>query len=147
MSTSDQLLRLLEPAVRPTGAPGPAARPRPSVEHSSFEQLLDSARGPLRISAHAQTRLTQQGVALEGPRMAAISDAVMRAEAKGARDALVMMGDLGLIVNVPNRTVVTAMTSQRMREGVVTDIDSAIVVADPELNRTSEKKTDPLGLL
>ena len=44
MGTATDLLRMLEPAVRPAGIPG-ASRPAPSIpiESESFESLLDKA--------------------------------------------------------------------------------------------------------
>ncbi len=45
MSAGSQLLRMLEPAVRPAGLPGPVARPiSKPIESQSFETLLDQAR-------------------------------------------------------------------------------------------------------
>ena len=46
MTTPDSanLLRLLEPAVRPQGATGPATTGKPEFERQSFEQLLADAR-------------------------------------------------------------------------------------------------------
>ena len=63
-----------------------------------------------------------------------LNKAVDRAAAKGARDALVLIpgasrtDDLALVVSVVNRTVVTAMDGERMRESVFTNIDSAVVI-------------------
>lgn len=45
MSNSGDLLRMLEPAVRPVATPGNGATPRPTAfESQSFEQLLDTAQ-------------------------------------------------------------------------------------------------------
>ena len=63
-----------------------------------------------------------------------LSEAVDKAAVKGARDALVLMpgstrkNDLALVVSVTNRTVVTAMDGDNIREGVFTNIDRALVV-------------------
>jgi hypothetical protein len=42
------LLRLLEPAVRPAGLPARADPGRPALEARSFESLLDEAKGLTR---------------------------------------------------------------------------------------------------
>ena len=39
-----------------------------------------------------------------------------------------LMDDLGLIVNVPSRTVVTAMNAGGMEHGVITNIDSTVII-------------------
>lgn len=132
MSQASDLLRLLEPGVRPVGAPARTAQPARPIEGQSFEQMLRSARGgqPITFSAHAQQRLQEAGLSFDADRMRAIAEAAARAEAKGGRDTLMLVEGRGLIVNVPNRTVVTVLDHQRMNEGVVTQIDSAVWVPD-----------------
>ncbi len=136
MSNELQLLKMLEPSVRPAGSPSPSKVPQRPVEQKSFADLLDSAaRGldendapPLKFSAHAKQRLAQRGVSLSDGQLKALAGAVNKAEAQGAKDSLMLMDRLGLIVNVPSRTVVTVMPEDRMRSGVVTQIDSAVIV-------------------
>ena len=136
MSDSQQLLRLLEPSVRPVGSPAPVRAPNKPLNQQSFAEVLESVgQKPagscselLKFSQHAQQRLQQQGVTLSETQQQALADAADRAEAKGSRDTLMMMDSLGLVVNIPNRTVVTALTGERMRDGVITQIDSAVMV-------------------
>ena len=49
-------------------------------------------------------------------------------EAKGARDALLLRNDAAFVVNIPSRTVVTAMGQGELQERVFTNIDSAMLV-------------------
>jgi len=136
MNHASDMLRMLEPGVRPVGSPGRAAAPASPVERQSFEQMLRTAqRGrPIVFSAHAQERLRESGTSFDAAEIEAIAEAAARAEAKGGRDALMLMEGRGLIVNLPNRTVVTVLDEARMSEGVVTQIDSAVWVptAAPE---------------
>ncbi|MBI1369516.1 MAG: flagellar biosynthesis protein [Planctomycetes bacterium] len=140
MSDASNLLKLLEPSVRPAGAPSPIARAKTPVHQQSFAQMLDNAASagsqPLKLSSHARQRLNERGVELSDAQMQALSAAADKAEAKGSRDALMMMNQLGLIVNIPNRTVLTAIDADRMRDGVVTQIDSAMMVDDPTARPT-----------
>lgn len=75
-----------------------------------------------------------RNISLSAEDMQKLRDAVDRAEAKGAREALVLMPgssrdrDLALVVSVKNRTVITAMEGESMNENVFTNIDSAVVV-------------------
>lgn len=140
MSEQSQLLRMLEPAVRPGGSPAPSVKPKPSVDGASFDDLLGQVRQggaatgaerPLKLSAHAQQRLEQRGVSLDAGQMQAMAQAAEKAEAKGAKDTLMLMDGMGMIVNVPNRTVLTVLDEGRMRDGVVTQIDSAVSVNAP----------------
>ena len=45
---------------------------------------------------------------------------------KGSKDSLVMVDDTALIVNIPNKTVVTAMQVKGENENVFTNIDSVV---------------------
>lgn len=138
MSDSSQLLRMLDPSVRPTGTPAPRVQPKQPVDGASFDQLLErAATDPssggsreLKLSAHARQRLAERGVELGDSQMQALAAAADRAEAKGANESLMLMDRLGLIVNIPNRTVKTVLPADRMRDGVVTNIDSTVIVDD-----------------
>ena len=51
-----------------------------------------------------------------------------KAGQKGIRDSLVIVDDLAFIVNVPNKTVVTAMDSRETEENVFTNINGAVIM-------------------
>lgn len=109
---------------------------KPLVGQSSdFAQLLQTAESkvtPLVLSQHAASRMQQRGVRLSDTDWDRLGVAVTHVAAKGARDAYVMYGDVGFVVNVPNRIVVTAMTTQQ-EETIVTNVDSVVVL--PRLDR------------
>ncbi|MBW5444570.1 flagellar biosynthesis protein [Cohnella sp. CFH 77786] len=104
-----------------------ARTPGTSPEGVSFRELLQ--RQQLKFSHHAEQRLEQRGIVLNSDQLERIAGAVDQAAAKGARDSLVLFRDIAMIVNVPNRTVVTAMDGSSMKEHVFTQIDSAVVVS------------------
>ena len=133
MSHEANLMRMLEPAVRPSGTPAPpATKPNAPIEDKSFQTLLDEqSTQPLRLSGHAQQRLEQSNIQLDDAQLQALGQAADKAEAKGSKDALFLMQQLGLIVNIPNRTVLTILSPDRMKDGVVTQIDSTVLVEDP----------------
>jgi flagellar operon protein len=87
---------------------------------------LDSAE--LHLSKHAQKRLDAREIELSSMDRSKLSDAVSSLAKKGARDSLVLMGDLAFIVNVPSKTVVTAMGRDQMKEQIFTNIDSTMLV-------------------
>lgn len=93
----------------------------------SFRELLN--RQELKFSHHAEQRLQQRGIVLNTDQLDKIAGAVDQAAAKGAKDSLVLYRDIAMIVNVPNRTVVTALDGSSMKEHVFTQIDSAVVVS------------------
>jgi flagellar operon protein len=81
------------------------------------------------------TRLQMRNITLSLDDLNKLRDAVDRAEAKGAREALVLMSrpsreqDLALVVSVKNRTVITAMDGDSLKDNVFTNIDSAVIVS------------------
>jgi flagellar operon protein len=96
-----------------------------------FDAVLQTTvdRGlALKFSAHAKERLSLRNIDLSAEDMARISDAVSKAAAKGARQSLLVMNDLAFIVSVTNRTVITALDGNSMKENVFTNIDSAVIV-------------------
>jgi flagellar operon protein len=100
-----------------------------TTDSVSFRDVLTQQQQQLKFSQHAEQRLQQRGIELLPDQLARISKAVDQAAAKGAKDSLVLFQDIAMIVNVPNRTVVTAMDGNSMKEHIFTQIDSAVVVS------------------
>lgn len=97
-----------------------------NADNVSFREMLGQQQ--LKFSHHAEQRLQQRGIQLLPDQLERIASAVNQAAAKGAKDSLVLFQDIAMIVNVPNRTVVTAMDGNSMKEHIFTQIDSAVVV-------------------
>lgn len=92
---------------------------------------VESQQSQLKVSAHASQRMQQRGLQLNGEDWSQIGKAVDKAQLKGAKEAYLLYGNAGLVVNVPNRTVITAMVNHE--DTVVTNIDSVVIV--PRLDR------------
>ncbi|HEY8487319.1 MAG TPA: TIGR02530 family flagellar biosynthesis protein [Limnochordales bacterium] len=117
----------------PASAAGPSTRtvrPAGSGSEPSFarvlEQALQEQQAGLRFSAHARARLAQQGIAMDEATSRRLGEAVRRAEAKGAREAVVVLDGAAFVVSVRNRTVITVVDSSRWKESVFTQIDSVV---------------------
>ena len=107
----------------------PAATP-PATGTGSFDQALTEAakkQEELQFSGHAKVRLQSRGLELTPERMSRLVDGVAQAAAKGARSSLVLLDNLALVVSVNNRTVITAMDCQQLKDNVFTNIDSAVI--------------------
>ncbi|MFQ5571130.1 MAG: TIGR02530 family flagellar biosynthesis protein [Rhodothermales bacterium] len=120
--------------VHPRGRP-PQGPVTPPEKRSEFASHLVRAREQAglettatRISQHAWQRIRQRGISMTDTEQRALGEAMQQLEAKGARDALLMRTDAAFVVNVPNRTVVTAIDVQEMQQRVFTQIDSAMLV-------------------
>jgi len=81
----------------------------------------------INFSAHTVDRLRSRGISLDQTQLDRLSSAVDKAGDKGGSDTLVMLDDNAFIVNIPNRTVITAMTGDTLKENVFTNIDSAVL--------------------
>lgn len=114
-----------------TGTPALLRQPKAGLDKTaqtgqSFQQIFKDKM--VRLSHHAEQRLEQRGIQLLPEQMAKIESALDKAAAKGAKDSLILFKDMAFIVNVKNRTIVTAMDSSSMQDNVFTQIDSAVVV-------------------
>ncbi|UJF35348.1 TIGR02530 family flagellar biosynthesis protein [Paenibacillus hexagrammi] len=105
----------------------PVQQPAAQTGKPTFQQLLQDQF--VRFSHHAEVRLQERGIQLKQEQLDKLSSAIDKAAAKGAKDALMLLNGNALIVNVPNRTVVTALDGNTMNDHVFTQIDSAVIIS------------------
>jgi flagellar operon protein len=107
-----------------TGAqPGAGAAP----QGPSFADTLAQAGQQLHFSKHALARVERRGIELDPSTLGRLSQGVQRAASKGSRDSLVLVDGNAFVVSVSNRTVITAVGSEHMKDNVFTNIDSAVI--------------------
>lgn len=95
----------------------------------SFQEILqNTSQEQLKFSKHATVRLEDRGIELTDAQLERLNDGARKAEQKGIRDSLVIVDDLAFIVNVPNKTVVTAMDSRENEDNVFTNINGAVIM-------------------
>lgn len=92
----------------------------------SFSTIFKTELEKLKFSNHATQRLESRNIKLDEAEIEKLQKAVEKAELKGAKDSLVMMNNTAFIVNIPNKTVVTAMQVEQGGENVFTNIDSVV---------------------
>jgi flagellar operon protein len=128
-----RLSNRIYPTPRPISAPAPAVK-RPTGKATApqgFQSVLDAAlaeQQPLRFSKHAMERIERRQITLTPADVDRLHQAVASAASKGARDSLILMNRTAFVVNIPNRTVITAVDEGHMRENVFTNIDSAVIL-------------------
>lgn len=93
---------------------------------SSFDSIFKEELEKVKFSNHAIKRLESRNIQLSDSDLEKIQSAVEKAEMKGSKDSLVMMENTAFIVNIPNKTVVTAMEVSGTNENVFTNIDSVV---------------------
>ena len=94
---------------------------------TSFADVLSAKTAELTFSAHAQTRLKSRNIEVSDTMMKKLETAVDTAQSKGSKNSLVLFPNAAFIVNVPNRTVVTAMDGENIRDNIFTNIDSTVL--------------------
>ena len=99
---------------------------KPQTTGSTFDDLFKKELDKIKFSAHAMKRLETSNIEMSDTELSRLQDAVSRAEAKGAKDSLVMMDNKAFIVNIPNKTVVTALPIEESTDNVFTNIDSVV---------------------
>ncbi|GAA3406648.1 TIGR02530 family flagellar biosynthesis protein [Paenibacillus hodogayensis] len=102
------------------------ANARQPAGAKSFQDVFSDSL--VRISHHAGVRLQQRGIELKPEQMDKINSAIDKAAAKGAKESLILMDNMAMIVNVRSKTIVTAMDGAAMKDNVFTQIDSAVIL-------------------
>jgi flagellar operon protein len=95
------------------------------VSKGELKPALTQADG-LKFSSHAIERIQSRGIKLTPDDMKKLNDAVDKALQKGSKDTLVLMGENAFVVSAKNKTVITAMDKNQMKENVFTNIDSTV---------------------
>ena len=97
----------------------------------SFSDILQKTfqdKQTVKVSKHAEERLLKRNISLSTEDLKEIGKALDRAETKGIKDALLIMGDKALVANVKNRTIITAATGEDLKDNMFTNIDGAIIM-------------------
>ena len=112
-----------------------AATRRPAVKSliendgADFSRILKESLGEseeVRMSKHAAMRMEARNISLSGEQLKKLKDAVDLASAKGVKDTLVVMDKAAFVVNVGNRTVITAVHQDELKDNIFTNIDGAV---------------------
>lgn len=119
---------LLPPGVQPAQKPSQGVGPGAPLKGPAFDEVLRQRVGAVKFSGHALQRVERRGIDLEANNtLARLESGVDRAASKGARDSVVFVDGTAFVVSVRNKTVITAVDSDHMREHVFTNIDSAVI--------------------
>jgi flagellar operon protein len=113
--------------VEPVSSPKPTQATTP-LRGPAFSDVLADRVGTVKFSNHALQRVERRGIDLDANNtLPRLEDGVQRAASKGARDSVVFVDGTAFVVSVRNRTVITAVDAEHMREHVFTNIDSAVI--------------------
>lgn len=102
--------------------------------HTRFDRSLKDAwkdlsqQDVIRLSAHAEQRLAERHISLTAQERTNLGQAISTLHEKGAKNALIVRHDAAFVVNVPSRTLVTAINQQELQQRVFTQIDSTMLL-------------------
>ena len=90
----------------------------------------DKAVKPLsfKFSNHAVERMQRRGISYTPDQLQSIERAVNEADKKGSKEALILSDNSAKIVSVKNKTVVTVMDKENLKDNVFTNIDSTVII-------------------
>lgn len=96
----------------------------------SFAGILEKTRSQqgLNFSSHALRRLQARRIELGPEELGKLEQAVEKAAAKGCRSSLLLYRDMAFIAGVANRTIITALDGESIKEHIFTNIDSTVVL-------------------
>ena len=119
---------LVPPGLAPAAPAAPASAPttRPT-SGPSFQEIFRQHAGRLQFSQHALQRIERRGIDLSDGTLQRLEAGAARAASKGSRDSVVFVDGTAFVVSVRNKTVITAVDREHMREHVFTNIDSAVI--------------------
>ena len=98
---------------------------------TSFKEMFSRELADNRdvaFSKHASQRLYSRGIEVSEEKLNDVADAIDKAELKGSRETLILDEDVAYVVSVKNRMVVTVFDRDNLRDGIVTSIDSAVII-------------------
>ena len=119
-------VNLLEIAGRSRAEQSPVDEKKSSFK-DTFSQELANVNN-VTFSKHARNRLYSRGIDISEQKLGQLAQAMDRAADKGSRETLILDDNTAYVASVDNRTIITAIDRENLKEGVITSIDSAIIL-------------------
>ena len=110
---------------------------KPTKNNDEFSKLLQDLKGTpktndpnygIKVSGHAQKRIKERNLAVDGNEFFKIREAIDKLKTKGGKDSLLVTKNAAYIIDVQRDKIVTALDKSKMAENVFTNIDSTLIV-------------------
>ncbi len=114
--------------VKPSQRPD-AKKQAERNQQASFRDIIQekiNKKSEVKFSKHAAGRLASRNIQLSETDLNKLAQGLDKAKDKGARDSLIMVNQVAYVVSVENKTVITAIDNESVKENVFTNIDSAV---------------------
>lgn len=110
----------------------PQLNNKPSnISKKNFEEVLDKIQNKdeeIKFSKHALSRMDFRDIRLNNEEIDRLKSGFNIAEEKGVKDALILMGDKAFVASIKNKTVITTVNKEQLKNSVFTNIDGAVIV-------------------
>lgn len=113
------------PNIQPGGSIQNTSKPSVNFEDLLKKQIFDNKE--VKFSKHAESRLETRNINLTDEQKTKLNEAINKANSKDVKDSLVLVDDIAFVVNVKDKTVVTVMNKDEMKENVFSNIDGAVI--------------------
>ncbi|MBN2280471.1 MAG: flagellar protein [Candidatus Marinimicrobia bacterium] len=130
MKISDLQIQRNFQNITPAGVQGQqhSVRAGKKQDRPDFNDVLQSVIKPeqeIQFSAHAQKRITSRNITVDMDRL---ETGLQQLQKKGSKNSLLLIDNDAFLVNVKNKTVITAVDQQSIKNNVFTNIDSVAIV-------------------
>lgn len=97
----------------------------------NFREILEKSQNKndeIKFSKHVLERMDSRDIKLDLDEVNKLEKGFKKAEEKGIRDALIIVGNKGFIVSIENKTIITTVINEQLKENVFTNIDGAVIL-------------------
>ncbi|MGB0454593.1 MAG: TIGR02530 family flagellar biosynthesis protein [Bacteriovoracaceae bacterium] len=134
--TNGNINNILIPNVNRANLKEQVTNDKKSVENpDEFKSLLkeqlsgiEKQEQGIKLSVHAAKRLQERSMDVDAPELKKLKEGMEKLEKKGGQDSLLVTNKGAYIVDIPNRTIVTAIDKESLTENVFTKIDSTLIL-------------------
>lgn len=95
---------------------------------NSFDNLLNETIAGVKFSQHALERMESRNLNFTHDDLLKLNQAIDKIAQKGAKESLIYLNDVALVVSITNKTVITAMDGNSAKDNIFTNIDSAVIL-------------------
>lgn len=96
--------------------------------NSAFNNILHEKMDKVVFSHHAQMRMQARNINITDEELAKINVAIDMASKKGSQETVLFMKDLAFVTSVKNKTVITVVDGENLKDNIFTNIDSAMLI-------------------
>ncbi|SDZ02864.1 flagellar operon protein [Proteiniborus ethanoligenes] len=105
----------------------PISQATPKTNFAEILNRVEQSQS-LKFSKHAVERMKVRDIRLDNMEMTKIEEAIDKASKKGVKEALILMEDKAFIASIKNKTIVTTVSKEQLKDNIFTNIDGAIII-------------------